>query len=180
MLTLHVPDVEYFDEKTERFIKTKAQTLHLEHSLISISKWESKWHKPFLSKEDKTEEQTLDYIKCMTINSNVDPLVYRALDASMISQINSYIDDPMTATWFNERQTKKGSREVITSEVIYYWMISLDIPFDCEKWHLNRLLTLVKVCDLKNSPGRKMSKRDILNSNRELNALRKQRLHTKG
>lgn len=160
MLQITVPAAEYFDERTEEFINVKAYTLQLEHSLISISKWEAKWHKPFIGKEEKTEEETRDYIRCMTITQNVDPIVYLAIPNSEIQRIKEYINEPMTATWFNDRDKKAPSRKVITSEVVYYWMISQNIPIECEKWHFNRLMTLIRVCSEKSQPQKKMSKAD--------------------
>lgn len=172
---------EGWDEKTEQFVDAKYQTLQLEHSLVSLSKWESKWCKAFLSKTRKTDEEVLDYVKCMTLTQNVNPEVYNHLSAKNIEDINKYIEAPMTATTFSEDRNGKGSREVVTSELIYYWMIALNIPFDpCQKWHINRLLTLIRVCNIKNSPPKKMSKREILSRNAALNAARKQQLNTKG
>ena len=180
MLTITIPAVEQFDEQTEEFISTKEQTLQLEHSLVSLSKWESKWCKPFLTKEEKTLEENLDYIKCMTLTQNVNPDVYRNLTRDNITEINKYIEAPMTATYIYE--DKKGSinREQVTSELIYYWMIALNIPFECQKWHLNRLLTLIRVCNIKNQPRKKMSKRDLMSRNAALNAARRSKLNTKG
>lgn len=179
MLTIVVPPGEWYDEKTNQFINTKQQTLQLEHSLVSLSKWESKWKKPFLSqnkKEPRTKEESLDYIRCMTITQNVDPLVYAVIDnhPEIVKQINDYINDSRTATWFSQKEgeAKATSREVITSELIYYWMVSLQIPFECQKWHLNRLLTLIKVCNIKNQPAKKMSKRQLAKRNTDLNAKR--------
>lgn len=160
MLQITIPAAEYFDELTEEFIEVKAYTLQLEHSLISISKWEAKWKKPFLGKEDKTEEETMDYIRCMTITQNVDPMAYRALPNSELQRIKEYINDPMTATWFHDRDKKASTRRVITSELVYYWMIAQNIPIECEKWHFNRLMTLIRVCGEKNQPPKKMSKGD--------------------
>ena len=180
MLTITIPAVELFDERTNEFISTKEQTLQLEHSLVSLSKWESKWCKPFLTKEAKTFEETIDYIKCMTITQNVNPNVYSFLSASNIEDIKNYIDAPMTATTFYEEQKGGRNRETTTSELIYYWMISLNIPMECQKWHLNRLLTLIRVCNVKNNPPKKMSKRDIMSRNAALNAARKKQLNTKG
>lgn len=180
MLTITIPATEYYDEKTSSFDSTKERTISLEHSLISISKWEAKWHKPFLTNNNKTSEEIVDYIKCMTITQNVDPLVYRVLTADNFKQIEKYIDDPMTATWFNERETKSRNKEIITSEIIYYWMISFNIPFECQKWHINRLLTLIRVCNIKNQPPKKMSKNELMNRNRALNNARRNALHTKG
>ena len=180
MLQLVIPAVEQWDGKNQEFVTTKEQRLQLEHSLVSLSKWESKWCKPFLSKDIKTYEETVDYIRCMTITQNVDPKVYDFLTTENIQQVNKYIEAPMTATWFSDDKNGKKSREVITSELIYFWMISLNIPFKCEKWHLNRLLTLVQVCNVKNNPGKKMSKREILSNNAALNAARLKQLNTKG
>lgn len=180
MLTITIPATEEFDEIKGEFLYTKEQTLQLEHSLISISKWESKWCKPFLSKNDKTAEEIIDYIKCMTLNTNVGDDVYRCLTQANLDKINKYIEAPMTATCFYEDKNGKSNREVITSELIYYWMIALQIPFECQKWHLNRLLTLVRVCNIKNAPPKKMSKREIMSRNAKLNAARRQQLNTKG
>lgn len=181
MLTITIPATEYFNEKTQEFFTLKEQTLQLEHSLVSLSKWESKWCKPFLSKEEKTSEETIDYIKCMTITQNVSPDVYSRLTNSNIETIKDYIDAPMTATTFYEDPAQKGrAKETITSELIYYWMISLTIPMECQKWHLNRLLTLIRVCNIKNTPPKKMSKGDIMRRNASLNAARRKQLNTKG
>lgn len=179
MLEIKIPESESFDNEKQEFIKLKEVTLQLEHSLISISKWESKWNKPFLdNKNEKTSEETLDYVKCMTINK-VDDSVYFRLTQADMNEISRYITASMTATTFLKTQ-KSVSREVITNEIIYYWMISLNIPFECEKWHLNRLLTLIQVCSIKNSPKKKMSKAEIMARNRELNAQRKMHIGTKG
>ena len=180
MLTITIPATEEFDEIKGEFVYTKEQTLQLEHSLISISKWESKWCKSFLSKQDKTAEEVIDYIKCMTLNSNIDESVYRCLTQANLNTINEYIGAPMTATYFSEDKNGKNNKEVITSELIYYWMISLQIPFECQKWHLNRLLTLIRVCNVKNAPPKKMSRRDVMSRNASLNAARRKQLNTKG
>ena len=181
MLQLKIPiSPEGWDEKTEQFVEAKWQTLQLEHSLVSLSKWESKWEKPFFSRAEKTQEEILDYIKFMTISKNVDPEVYSHLSRDNIQEINKYIEAPMTATTFSADKNQAKNREVITAELIYYWMIALNIPFECQKWHLNRLLTLVRVCNIKNQPSKKMSKRDVMSRNAQLNAARRQRLNTKG
>lgn len=179
MLKIIIPETELYDEVREEFITLKSQELQLEHSLVSISKWESKWHKPFLSDKEKTTEEILDYIKCMTITQNVKDGTYKRLNGDNIKAINDYIGDPMTATTFNDNNNKP-SREIITAEIIYYWMIANQIPMECQKWHINRLLTLIKVCSIKNSPSKKMSKQEILNRNRALNAARKKELNTTG
>lgn len=180
MLQIVVPAVEYWDESKMEFVQMKEQTLQLEHSLISLSKWESKWCKPFFSKAEKTYEETIDYIKCMTLTPNVKEDVYHRLTNDNVMEINKYIESPMTATTFPNNKNGKGSRETVTSELVYYWMIALNIPFECQKWHLNRLLTLVQVCNVKNEPDKKMSKKDIMNRNRALNAARKKQLNTRG
>ena len=180
MLRITIPAAELWDEEQQQFVSTKEQTLQLEHSLVSLSKWESKWCKAFLSKNDKTAEETLDYVKCMTITPNVDPNVYNFLTPENIVEINAYIQAPMTATYFRDDKTAKGSREVVTAELIYYWMIALNIPFECQKWHLNRLLALVKVCNIKNSPPKKYSKRELASRNAALNAARRKQLNTTG
>ncbi len=180
MLRITIPAVEHWDETKQEFISTKEQTLSLEHSLVSLSKWESKWCKAFLTKQEKTFEETLDYIKCMTITQNVDPEVYNYLTNKNIEEINNYIDAPMTATYFSDDKTAKSSREQITAELIYYWMIALNIPFECQKWHLNRLLTLIKVCNIKNQPPKKRSRKEIMSRNAALNAARRKQLNTKG
>jgi hypothetical protein len=180
MLTITIPATEEFDEVKGEFIYTKEHTLQLEHSLISISKWESKWCKPFLGKQDKTSEEVIDYVKCMTLNKEVGDDVYRCLTQSNINAINEYIGAPMTATSFYDDKTSKGNRETVTAELIYYWMIALQIPFECQKWHLNRLLTLIRVCNVKNAPPKKMSKRATANRYAQLNAARRQQLNTKG
>lgn len=180
MLHITIPGVEQWDESKEEFISTKECTLTLEHSLISLSKWESKWKKAFLGKQEKTREETLDYIKCMTLDKNIDPEVYDHLTNENIQEINDYISDPMTATFFSDDKNVKPNREIITSELIYYWMITLNIPDRFEKWHLNRLLTLIKVCNIKNQPPKKRSRREIMSRNAALNAARRKHLNTKG
>lgn len=180
MLRITIPATELWDEDKEEFINTKEQTLQLEHSLVSLSKWESKWHKPFLSKDIKTEEENIDYIKCMTITQNVDPKVYDFIPNDIREKIKEYIEDKMTATWFNDEKSGKGGSEQITSELIYYWMITQNIPIKCEKWHLNRLLTLIKVCNVKNQPPKKMGKKALMSQRAQLNAARRKQLNTKG
>lgn len=179
MLKLDIKETECYNSETNEFHIVKKQVLSLEHSLVSISKWEAKWKKPFLHTNEKTYEEILDYIKCMTITQNVDPYVYTCLTNSNLKDINEYINDSQTATTFNDKNGKK-SREIITSELIYYWMVALEIPFECQRWHINRLLTLIKVCNIKNSPSKKMSKSEILKQNKSLNEARRQALGSKG
>ena len=178
MLTITIPQTELYDEIRNEFKVVKEQKLVLEHSLVSLSKWESKWHKPFLGKDPKTFEETIDYIRCMTVNP-ADPVVYQCITSSNIAEINKYIEDPMTATTIKEQQ-KKGNREIITAEIIYYWMVAMNIPFECQKWHLNKLLTLINVVNIKNKPPKKMSKKDVMARNASLNAARRKALQTKG
>lgn len=177
MLEIVVPKKEYYINATNQFIYVNECKLQLEHSLISISKWESKWNRPFLSKGPSNSKETKDYVRCMTINSNVDPMVYEGLTNLHIDQINEYINKSMTATWFSDDKSKGNgkpmSREVITSELIYYWMITLNIPMECQKWHINRLLTLIRVCQVKNAPPKKMSKEELYSRHRKLNAMRR-------
>ena len=181
MLHVTIPEREYFDDLTGEFHTIKQTQLQLEHSLVSLSKWESKWHKPFFSREPRTNEEMLDYVRCMTLTQNVDPAVYQNLPKNVVEEINKYIDDPMTATWINNKHRQgQGSREQVTAELIHYWMITLNIPFECQKWHLNRLLTLVQVCDIKNTPPKKMSKRDLLSRNTALNNARRKQYGTRG
>lgn len=179
MLQIVIPPTEMWDEEKEEFVKTKKQVLNLEHSLLSLSKWESKWKKSFLGKTEKTPEEMADYIRCMTIGKVEDPTVYSALTEEQVNEINDYISDPMTATTFRETN-QRPNNEVITSELIYYWMIALNIPPEYQKWHLNRLLTLVRVCTIKNQPPKKRSTRQIMTENAALNAARRKALGTKG
>lgn len=179
MLKITIPAIEQYDESTNTFIHSKEQSLQLEHSLVSLSKWESKWRKPFLTKNEKTIEETIDYIRCMTITQNIDDVVYDSITNDNIKQVRDYIEADMTATTFSNEK-KSINREIITAEIIYYWMITLNIPFECQKWHLNRLLTLINVCNLKNTPPKKMSKKEIASRNASLNAARKQSLNSKG
>ena len=181
MLQVTIPGYEWFDEKTNSFGCTKETTFQLEHSLVSIHRWEQKWCKPFLGKEPKTAEECADYIRCMTLTQHVDPAVYNGITAEVMDKINNYIEAPMTATWFSDKD-KQGSphREVITSEVIYYWMISLNIPWECRKWHLNTLLTLIRVCNAKNAPKKKQSRREMMEQRTAMNKARRARLNSKG
>lgn len=180
MLQITIPETEKWDEEKQEFIYIAARTLQLEHSLISLSKWESKWCKSFISRFGETNEEVIDYIKCMTLTKNVDPNVYECLTQSNLEEIKRYINAPMTATTFREDKSSKPNREIITSELIYFWMVANNIPFECQKWHLNRLLTLIRVCDIKNTPPKKHSKREIMSRNAALNAARRQQLNTRG
>lgn len=191
MLEIVIPGAkDDWDPINEEFVNREPCRLRLEHSLISISKWEAKWHIPFLDREgDITDEQLRDYIRCMTLTQNVDPDVYKYLSKENMDEIQEYITNPMTATWFgnnsDERPVGKGrAKQVVTSELIYYWMIAQNIPVEFEKWHLSRLMTLIQVCSIKNKEAeggsKKMSKNQIYNQNKSLNAARRAKLHTKG
>lgn len=179
MLELKIEGTELYDEASNMFIEVKPVVLRLEHSLVSVSKWESKWKIPFLSLGDKTAEQTLDYIRCMTVSQNVDPLVYKCLTKKHIDAVNEYVSDEKTATTFHERSARPN-RQVVTSELIYFWMSQYNIPIECQKWHLSRLMTLIRIASIKNAPEDKMSKSAIFSQNRALNAARRKAMHTKG
>lgn len=182
MLTIKIHGEELFDEETNQFITIDEATIHLEHSLVSLSKWESKYKKPFLSSTEKTEEEVYDYIRCMVVSPE------GALDGEIIlsnenlERIQKHIGDTRSATTFNElpQQSGAGRRETITSELIYYWMVAFNVPIECETWHLNRLFSLLKICNIKNSKGKKIPKNEIARRNRELNEKRKAELNTRG
>lgn len=179
VLEIVVPEKILWDERKEEFVKINETKIEMKHSLISISKWEKKWKVPYLSNDKKTSEMVLDYIRCMTLNK-VDDDVYYGLTEKNMDEILAYISDPMTATVCRKEHGGTRSRETITSELIYYWMISYNIPEDYQKWHLNRLMTLIRVCAIKNAPPKKRSKREILANNAELNAKRREMMNTKG
>lgn len=182
MLTIEVKSFELFNEETREFINSEGGILHLEHSLLSISKWEQKWHKPFLlDTYEKTNEEMLYYIKCMCITTPKDENIFYGLSSENYEKINNYINDPMTATTFSEdKEPKKKSSEYITNELIYYWMFSYQIPVEFEKWHINRLMTLIRIFNVKNAPPKKMSRQEIGNKRRSLNQARKAALNSKG
>ena len=181
MLRLEVPiGLEGWDEEKEEFVDPITVTLELEHSLASVSKWEQKWHVPFFSKKEKTAEESDDYIKCMTITPNVDPMIYRCLSAENMAAIEAYIGDPMTATTFPNEREEKSKKETITTELIYYWMFSLGIPLEFENRHINQLLTLIRVFNVKNAPEKKMSPKDAIARNKSINARNKALLQSKG
>lgn len=179
MLTIHIPGAEFYDESTSEFITLDGLKIAMEHSLVSLSKWESKHEKPFLDKREKTDSEILDYVRSMIITPDVPDNIVDRIPPGEFERINAYIDAKMTATWFSDKPAPP-SREIITSELIYYWMISFNIPMECQNWHLNRLLTLIRVCNVKNQPPKKLSKQDVALRNRELNARRKAQLGTTG
>lgn len=188
MLEITIPEqnYEFYQEETNMFVKVnvKETKLQLEHSLISLKKWEQKWHKPFLSKSsDLYYDELLDYIRCMTLSHGVDPEVYRWIPKEVIEEIVTYIKDPMTATWFRETElvgAQKSSTEIITAEIIYYWMITLNIPVEFQKWHLNQLLTLIKVVNIKNQKPKKKDPKTAAKERADLNAKRRAKYKSKG
>lgn len=182
VLEVRVSKEEYFDEETNTFVEGDEFILFFEHSLVSISKWESKWEVPFLTDDEKTDEQTIDYIRCMLISPEPDFDFMHYMTQKNFDDIQEYIAKKMTATWFHEREKSGPAREKITSELIYYWMIAQNVPMECQYWHLNRLLTLIKVCGHKNSPPKKGTKSaaEVAASRRALNEQRKAQYNTRG
>jgi hypothetical protein len=180
MLTIVVPGTEMFDDQSQEFTTRNDVTLDLEHSLVSLSKWESIHEKPFLSLKEKSTEEVLEYVKIMNLTPDVPDEVFLKLSDENITKINQYIEAKMTATWFHDAPGAPKSRDVITAELIYYWMIVFEIPFECQYWHLNRLFTLIRVCNVKQAKPKKMSRSEIASRNRALNAQRREQLGTKG
>lgn len=181
MLQITIPATELWDERKKEFVYTQECTLEMEHSLASLSKWESKWCKPFLTEKSKTAEETLDYIRCMTLTPGIPPETYEYIPNEVIDKIVEYINAPMTATWFKEDKSKRrGTGEAITAELVYYWMTVLNIPNDYENWHLNKLFTFIKVCSIKNAPSKKMSQKETASQYAALNAARRKALNSKG
>lgn len=180
MLEIKINAGQAYDDQRNEFIEVKDTVIRLEHSLLSLAKWEAIHEKPYLNRTDLTAQESLDYIHCMCLDKNVDKNALMFLTREQIQQIRAYIDKPMTATTIQDRRPKTGRSETITSEIIYYWMISLGIPIEFEKWHLNRLLTLIRICDIKNSNGTKMPRDKQLSEQRMLNAQRRAKLHSKG
>lgn len=179
-VTITVADRELFDQRINRFLTVKGRKLSFEHSLLSISKWEAIWHKPYLSADKKTEEETFSYLECMCLDKDVNPLLFRSIDHVSMKKIVDYIDNPMTATTFREDK-KNNKREIITNEIVYYWMTELNIPFDpCQKWHFNHLMTLIRVASLKKTPPKKMGKKEWASQRAALNAQRRAKYHTSG
>lgn len=177
MLQLKLSKARFFNEETEEFLNFEPVTIKLEHSLISIQKWEAKWHKSFLSSEH-TQEEMLDYFRCMSLDPNIDPNFTLRLTQREVNQIQEYIQNPMTATTISSINNR-GPQKIITAEIVYYWMTGLNIPFDCAKWHLNQLMTLIQVCSLKQNP-KKMSKREAGAQRAALNKARRAQLGSSG
>lgn len=181
VLIIKIEGQELWDEQKQEFVDTKSQILQLEHSLVSISKWEAKWHKPFLSTSQKTAEETLDYIRFMTITQNVNPNVYKSITKKQVDEVNKYIDDPMSAKIFRKPEGKGSVKREITSDDIYYYMIAYQIPFECQKWHFNRLMTLIKLCDEHNQPDKKKrNKNEYARWRSKINNARKAKYNTRG
>lgn len=180
MLKLFIVGTEYFDEATETFESVDDFELEIEHSLLSVSKWESKYQKPFLSNTSKTPEEIYFYIEAMILNKSYPADIIQRFDQKVLDKINEYIESRESATTFGAMPERKGRGEVITSELIYYWMVAFNIPFECESWHLNRLFALIRICNIKNTPPKKMSRSEIAARNRELNARRRSQLNTRG
>ena len=180
MLKIIVPETDFWDERHEEFVTLKSSQLMLAHSLVSISKWESFWEKPFLGPQSKTREETLSYLTFMVVGEEPSSETMARITDANVVEINEHIGAKMTATWFSDTGPKAPSREVITAELIYYWMISLNIPMECQHWHLSRLLTLIRVINEKNSPPKKMSRMDMISRNKALNEARRKQLGTRG
>jgi len=180
MLTIRVGATPSFDDDKQEFVENGGFYLQLEHSLVSLSKWESEHEKPFLGKGEKSGDEVLDYVRCMVLTENPPEDFLQKLSKENLEAINAYIDRKMTATWFSEQPGAPKSREVITSELVYYWMTTYNIPFECQYWHLNRLFTLIRIATLKSGKPKKMSKTEVAKRNREINAQRKAQLGTKG
>ena len=179
MLKITIPDLEFYNSAINEFTYSEGGLLILEHSLVSVSKWESNWNKPFLVNENKSKEEALDYVKCMTLN-NVDDEIYIKINDAVMDQIVSYINKNMTATTFSKKKRPSGNREIITAEIIYYWMFTLGVPKECERWHLSRLLTLIRVCSEKNAPKKKMGTKEAIEQQRMINEANRKRFNTKG
>ena len=175
-------DNEFFDERRNEFITVKPKLITLEHSLFSIAKWEAKWKKPFFAEKEMSPALFKDYIKFMTVTQKVDPLTYECMTMAHLRAIRDYMADPMTATKIKENPNAKKSSRIITSELVYYWMFAQGIPIECDKWHFNRLMTLIRVSSIESSPkkNRKMNARDIRAQNAELNRQRRKLHNTSG
>jgi hypothetical protein len=180
MLKLTILGTEYYNDETETFETVGDIDLELEHSLVSLSKWESKFKKPFLSTEIKTIDENLYYIEAMIISPIYPFDIFQRLSQEDLQHINEYIESTESATTFGSMPERKGRGEIITSELIYYWMVAFQIPFECEYWHLNRLFALVRICNIKNTKPKKMSRSEIASRNRDLNAIRRAQYNTSG
>lgn len=180
MLRIIVEGDENFDEEKQEFLNVEDVVLDLEHSLLSLSKWESKYQKPFLSSNNKSSEEMFGYLAAMIMTPNVESDVLYRCSQDTIDRIQEYIDSPQSATTFGMMPERKGPGEIITAELIYYWMVAFNIPFECETWHLNRLFALIRICNIKNSKPKRIPKHEMAMRNRELNAQRRAQLGTSG
>ena len=170
-IPITIPATEMWDPVAHRFYDVKERTITMEHSLVSLSKWESKWKIPFIGNKNLTAEQLLSYFQCMTIEKNVNPMIYQCLTAKQIDDIMKYIDDSMTATWFGKSDDDVAAQtdnRAVTSELIYYWMFASGISKECEKWHLNRLITLIHVTSEENKPKKKRTEAERMAHHRAL------------
>jgi len=179
MLQITITGTEYYDESTETFVTVDDVMLEFEHSLVSLSKWESKFEKPFLGPDEKTSEEVLWYIQCMLQTEDYPDDIFQRLSAQNIKQINDYIDSKQSATTIRE-QKRHGPIETITAELIYYWMIAFNIPFECQHWHLNKLFALIRICSAKNGKPQKVSRNELAERNQALNEQRRAKLGTTG
>ena len=180
MLRLEIAGTEYWDEAKEEFVSSPGCTLRLEHSLRSVKEWESKWKKPYLTQKDMTMEELLDYIRCMTLGPEKDPLVYQSLTPEHLLQIRDYINDPMTATTFRKEEDAPKNRSITTAEILYYEMSELNIPYSCDTWHLNQLMTLIRVCAIKRAPKKKGKNKNAARNRNNLNKQRREQYGTRG
>ena len=180
MLNLIIPGEEHYDEVRNEFSTVGDVELTLEHSLVSVSKWESKVKKPFLSKDEKSPHEIRLYVTAMITSPNYPPNIVTRLSKENLEAINAYIDSSESATTFGAMPETRGRGETITSELIYYWMVMFNIPFECQYWHLNRLFALIRICNIKNAKPKRMNKHDIAARNRALNEKRRAELNTKG
>jgi hypothetical protein len=180
MLTIEIPERDFFNEETCEFVVKPKVSFQIEHSLASISRWESKWNIPFLADTRKTNEQMADYIRCMTVTKNIPEDIYADLPAEVHVKVSEYIRAPMTATTLPQDRGGRRNRETTTSELIYFWMVSYNIPLECQKWHLNRLLTLIQICNIKNQKPGKRNRQDLMAQRRSINASRRAQYNSKG
>lgn len=179
MLRIIVPGGELFNEETNEFTEFDPVVLDLEHSLVSLSKWESKFQKPFLVGGEKSSEEVLGYVEAMVLTLDFPKEALTRLSNANLSEINDYIDSSQSATTFSDKASNSRG-EIVTSELIYYWMIGFNIPIECENWHLNRLFALLKICSIKNSKEKKMSPQALAERNRKLNEERRKKLNSRG
>ena len=181
MLTISLINQDFFDAETSEFIEYPDMEIQLEHSLISMSKWESLFEKPFLAPGQRSRDEVLSYIGCMILTPGIDSSVVNRLGNNELSLIDAYISSKQSATTFGDLPARnKSSGETITSELIYYWMVAFNIPFECQTWHLNRLFSLIRILNLKQEKPKKMSRAEISARNAELNAKRRAALGTSG